>query len=42
MIIVVKDPKEPVYGENGFVLEEELSIGEAVGVSSGQSKKEKS
>ncbi len=30
-IPVVKNPKEPLYGEDVFILEEELSIGEAVG-----------
>ena len=30
-VTVVKNPKEPMYAENVFVLEEELSIGEAEG-----------
>lgn len=30
-VSVVKNPKEPIYGEDAFVLEEELSIGEAEG-----------
>ena len=30
-ITVVNNPKEPMYGEDVFVLEEELSIGEAIG-----------
>ena len=30
-VIVVKNPKEPMYGEEVFSLEEELSIGEAEG-----------
>ena len=30
-MILVKNPDEPIYGENVFVLEEELSIGEAEG-----------
>lgn len=30
-VTVVKNPKEPVYRENVFSLEEELSIGEAEG-----------
>jgi len=30
-VTIVKNPKEPVYGENAVSLEEELSIGEAEG-----------
>ncbi|MCJ7582978.1 MAG: 6-bladed beta-propeller, partial [Candidatus Aminicenantes bacterium] len=30
-VILVKNPDEPIYEENVFVLEEELSIGESVG-----------
>lgn len=30
-VTVVKNPKEPMYGEDVFNLEEELSIGEAEG-----------
>ena len=30
-ITVVKNPKEPMYGEGVFMMEEELSIGESVG-----------
>jgi hypothetical protein len=30
-VTVVKNPKEPIYGEDVFILEEELSIGEAEG-----------
>ena len=30
-VIVVKNPKEPMYTENVFSLEEDLSIGEAYG-----------
>jgi len=30
-IPVVNNPKEPLYGEDAFILEEELSIGEAAG-----------
>ena len=30
-VTVVKNPKEPMYGEDVFSLEEELSIGESVG-----------
>lgn len=30
-VSVVKNPKEPLYGEDAFVLEEELTIGEAEG-----------
>jgi len=30
-VIVVKNPKEPMYGEDVFGLEEELTIGEAEG-----------
>lgn len=30
-VVVVKNPVEPIYEENVLVLEEELSIGEAVG-----------
>ena len=30
-VTVVKNPKEPMYGEDAISLEEELSIGEAEG-----------
>ena len=30
-VTVIKNPKEPMYGEDVFSLEEELSIGEAEG-----------
>ncbi len=29
-VTIVKNPKEPMYGEDVFSLEEELSIGEAL------------
>ncbi len=30
-VLVVKNPKEPLYGEDAFILEEELTIGEVEG-----------
>jgi len=30
-VTIVQNPKEPMYGEDIFVLEEELSIGEGIG-----------